>query len=60
MTWANLNIDRKVPSEIDRLAKFEIMLKKTEELDLSSEVGMKSIGEELDDDLVMRLSTAAG
>ena len=47
-----------LPSEINRFAKFEIIYEKSEEQDLSSEVGMKSIGEDLHDDLVMWLNTS--
>ena len=60
MTWASLNLDGNLPSEIDRLSKFEIIFEKTEKQDFSSEVGMKSSGEDLDDDLLMRLNTSGG
>ena len=55
-----MNLDGNLPTEIDRLSKFEIILEKTEEQDLSSDVGMKSSEEDLDDELVMRLNTSGG
>ena len=41
-TSASLNLDGKVPSEKERLARVEIRSEKTEEQDFISEVGIKS------------------
>ena len=60
MTLASLILDGNLPSEIDRLAKFEITSEQTEEQDSSNEVGMTSIGEGIGDDSVRRLITSKG
>ena len=54
MTWANLNLKRKMPSDIDRLARCATSSEKREEQDLMREDGMKSMGDDLEEDLLMR------
>ena len=55
-----MNLEGKMPSDIDRLARLATSSKKTEEQDLMREEGMKSMGDDLEEDLLMRRSTSAG
>ena len=54
MTWACLREDGKEPSEKDKFARVAINSEKTQEHDLISDVGIKSIDEHLAGDEVMR------
>ena len=54
VTWANLNVKEKMPSDMDRLARCATSSEKTEEQDLMREEGMKSMRDHLKEDLLMR------
>ena len=54
VTWANLNLEGKMPSDIDRLVRCATRSEKTEVQDLMREEGMKSMGDDLEEDLLMR------
>ena len=56
----NVNLSEKEPCYIDRLARLEIMSENTMELDLMSDVGMKSIENDLLEYLLMSLRTSDG
>ena len=60
MTCANLNLSGKEPCDIDKLARLEIVSENTVEQDLIRDVGMKSIQDDLLEDLLMSLRTSAG
>ena len=60
MTCANLNLSEKEPRDIDRLARFEIISENIVKQDLIRDVGMKSIEDDLLEDLLMSLRTSAG
>ena len=60
VTCANLNLIGNEPGDTDRLARFEIISENTVEQDLIRDVGMKSIEDDLLQDLFMGLRTSAG
>ena len=59
-TSAILNLDWKMSSEKNRLARVEMSFEKTEEQDLMSEVGMKSWREDLVEGERRSLATSSG
>ena len=48
VTWTNLNLEGKMPSHIDMLARCATSSEKTEAQDLMREEGMKSMGDDLE------------
>ena len=55
VTCANLNLSGKEPLYNDRLARLEIISENTMDQDLVGDVGMKSIEDDLVEDLLMSL-----
>ena len=60
VTCANLNLSKKEIWDIDRLARLEIISENTAKQELIRDVGMKSIEDNLLEDLLMSWRTSAG